>query len=144
MLAALYGEISSLVLYHPPECILRPLTDTFAGLNGRGAKPADATLTALGCSLPEPSEMSRMPRTSLVLDISDDSGTIASQAVYVLSVHYAVCPLVNAPFRQAAQNALTIAITRNDFKTDLFASSSYDTPYSILKSSTVENVRMMG
>lgn len=29
-------------------CILRPRTDTFAELNGRGARPADANLTALG------------------------------------------------------------------------------------------------
>ena len=74
------------------KCILRPLTDTFAGLNGRGAKPADATLTALGRPLPEPSEMSRMPRTPLVLDISDGSGTIASQAVHV-------CPFISPSVR---------------------------------------------
>lgn len=32
----------------PEECILRPLTDTFAELSGRGAESADTILTALG------------------------------------------------------------------------------------------------
>lgn len=44
-----FADLMSVTLrdsYH--FCILRPRTDTFAEINGRGAKPADANLTALG------------------------------------------------------------------------------------------------
>ena len=42
------GKTIHIALDNARYCILRPLADTFAGLSGRGAKPTDATLTALG------------------------------------------------------------------------------------------------
>ena len=61
--------------------MLRQPPDSFAEQNGHGAAPADTPVTALSCLQPDSAEMSRMLCTPLVLDISDESGTIAVQAV---------------------------------------------------------------
>lgn len=71
---------------------MRPLTDTFAGLNGRGAKPADATLTALGCPLPEPSQAKQFMFVRSYRRVSADKRTsVRLSAQNAGRVHHGIC-----------------------------------------------------
>ena len=102
------------------SCILRPLTDTFAGLNGRGAKPADATLTALGCPLPEPSEMSVKiaPHTACSWHLRR-FGYHRKPSSSCLSVHIAECPLTNAPV-SACQRKMHAAVSHTQIASIIY------------------------